>query len=312
MGRYVLHRLLLMVPLMLLITVVTFLLIQLSPSDPAEVALRVNMIVPTPEAIAALRLELGLDAPLWQQYLRWLARCVQWDWGTSFVTRTAVSHELAQALPATLWLAATALAMIVTLSLAIAALCVVSAGRWPDKLLRAGLFFLTAMPNYWVGLLLIWLLAVKWQWLPVGGIDAPGAVILPALTLALGYLGTYVRLLRANMLAHLHQPYVDYARARGLSSGRILWRHVLVNALYSPLVALGMSIPKLFAGTLIIENIFSWPGLGRLCVSAIFQRDYPIIQAYVLLMALLFVVGNFLIDILLMWLDPRLRRGVAL
>lgn len=251
MGRYVLHRLLLMVPLMLLITVVTFLLIQLSPSDPAEVALRVNMIVPTPEAIAALRLELGLDAPLWQQ------RCVQLDWGTSFVTRTAVSHELAQALPATLWLAATALAMIVTLSLAIAALCVVSAGRWPDKLLRTGLFFLTAMPNYWVGLLLLWLLAVKWQWLPVGGIDAPGAVILPALTLALGYLGTYVRLLRANMLAHLHQPYVDYARVRGLSSGRILWRHVLVNALYSPLVALGMSISKLFAGTLIIENIFS-------------------------------------------------------
>ncbi|WP_291972961.1 ABC transporter permease [Candidatus Symbiopectobacterium sp.] len=199
-----------------------------------------------------------------------------------------------------------------TLSLVIAALCVVSAGRWPDKLLRTGLFFLTAMPNYWVGLLLLWLLAVKWQWLPVGGIDAPGAVILPALTLALGYLGTYVRLLRANMLAHLHQPYVDYACARGLSSGHILWRYVLVNALYSPLVALGMSIPKLFAGTLIIENIFSWPVLGRLCVSAIFQRDYPIIQAYVLLMALLFVAGNFLIDILLMWLDPRLRRGVAL
>ncbi|MBG6242656.1 MAG: hypothetical protein EKE20_12760 [Candidatus Symbiopectobacterium sp. Dall1.0] len=172
MGRYVLHRLLLMVPLMLLITVVTFLLIQLSPSDPAEVALRVNMIVPTPEAIAALRLELGLDASLWQQYLRWLVRCVQLDWGTSFVTRTAVRHELAQALPATLWLAATALAMIVTLSLVIAALCVVSAGRWPDKLLRTGLFFLTAMPNYWVGLLLLWLLAVKWQWLPVGGIDA--------------------------------------------------------------------------------------------------------------------------------------------
>lgn len=133
-----------------------------------------------------------------------------------------------------------------------------------------------------------------------GGYRCAGAVILPALTLALGYLGTYVRLLRANMLAHLHlhQPYVDYARARGLSSRRILWRHVLVNTLYSPLVALGMSIPKLFAGTLIIENIFSWPGLGRLCVSAIFQRDYPMMQAYVLLMALLFVVGNFLIDIL--------------
>lgn len=311
MRRYILTRTLLMAPLLLLISLVAFLLVQLSPSDPAEVALRVNMVVPTPEAIAALRHELGLDAPLWQQYLSWLSRSLRFDWGTSFVTRAPVSHELAQALPATLWLAATALAMILALSLAIALLCVACAGRWPDNALRGVLFFLTAMPNYWVGLLLIWLVAVRWRWLPVGGIEAPGAVILPALTLALGYIGTYVRLLRANMLAHLHQPYVDYARARGLTPRRILWRHVLVNALYSPLVALGMSIPKLFAGTLIIENIFAWPGLGRLCVSAIFQRDYPMIQAYVLLMAVLFVVGNFAIDILLMWLDPRLRRGVT-
>lgn len=311
MAGYLFRRIALMIPLLLLITLVTFLLIQLAPSDPAEVALRINMIVPTPEAIATLRHELGLDAPLWQQYITWLGRSLRLDWGTSFVTRTPVSEELRQALPATLWLAATALAMILVLSLTIAMLCVMNAGRWLDNTLRAVLFFLTAMPNYWVGLLLIWLVAVQWRWLPVGGIEAPGAVILPALTLALGYIGTYVRLLRGNMLAHLRQPYVDYARARGLSPRRILWRHVLVNALYSPLVALGMSIPKLFAGTLIIENIFAWPGLGRLCVSAIFQRDYPMIQAYVLLMAVLFVVGNFAIDILLMWLDPRLRRGVA-
>ncbi|WP_058910922.1 nickel/cobalt ABC transporter permease [Entomohabitans teleogrylli] len=311
MTRYLLRRLLMMVPLLLIISGVAFLLIQLSPSDPAEVALRVNAIVPTPQAIADMRHELGLDAPLWQQYLTWLHRCVHFDLGTTFITRQPVADELARALPATLWLAATTLAMIVVISLVLSLLCVSAADRWPDKLIRAGLFLLTAMPGYWLGLLLLWLVAVKWRWLPVGGIDEAGAVILPALTLACGYIGTYVRLLRSNMLANRHQPWVEYARARGLSERRILWRYVLVNALYSPLVALGMSIPKLIAGTLIIENIFAWPGLGRLCVTAIFERDYPVIQAYVLLMAVLFVVCNFLIDTLQMWLDPRLRRGVV-
>ncbi|MEE3652487.1 MULTISPECIES: nickel/cobalt ABC transporter permease [unclassified Brenneria] len=311
MTRYILRRLLMMVPLLLAISWVAFALIQLSPSDPAEVALRVNMIVPTDEAIAAMRHELGLDRPLWRQYVSWLQHSLHLDFGTSFVTRASVGRELMQALPATLRLATAALVMILLSSLSLAMLCVATRGRWPDKLLRSLLFLLTAMPNYWIGLLLIWLLAVRLDWLPVGGIQQPGAVILPALTLALGYIGTYVRLLRNNMLGQLNQPYVDYANTRGLTARRILWRHVLINALYSPLAALGMSIPRLLAGTLIIENLFSWPGLGRLCVSAIFNRDYPVIQAYVLLMALLFVAANFLIDILQMWLDPRLRHGIA-
>ncbi|AUG99093.1 nickel ABC transporter permease subunit NikB [Prodigiosinella confusarubida] len=311
MTRYLLTRFCMMVPLILVISLIAFTLIRLSPSDPAEVALRVNAIVPTDAAIATMHHELGLDKPFWQQYLSWLKQSLHLDFGTSFVTRDGVWQELMLALPATLRLAGAALGMILVGSLSLAMLCVVRVGRWPDKVLRTLLFLLTAMPNYWTGLLLLWLVALKLDWLPVGGMTESGAVILPALTLALGYLGTYVRLLRNNMLSHLNQPYVTYAKARGLSQRRILWRHVLVNALYSPLVALGMSIPKLIAGTLVIENIFSWPGLGRLCVTAIFNRDYPVIQAYILLMALLFVVGNFLIDVLQLWLDPRLRQGVT-
>ncbi|WP_409308441.1 nickel/cobalt ABC transporter permease [Pectobacterium sp. B1J-3] len=311
MTRYILRRLLMMIPLILAISWIAFALIQLSPSDPAEVALRVNMIVPTDEAIAAMRHELGLERPFWQQYFIWLERCVHLDFGTSFVTRASVWVEMKQALPVTLWLAGSALGMILLFSLSLAMLCVMTKETWLDKLLRVLLFLFTSMPNYWAGLLLIWLVAVKLNWLPIGGVESSGAVILPALTLSLGYIGTYVRLLRNNMLAQLSLPYVEYARVRGLSERRILWRHVLINAMYSPLVALGMSIPKLIAGTLIIENIFSWPGLGRLCVTAIFNRDYPVIQAYVLLMALLFVVANFIIDLLQMWLDPRLRDGVA-
>ncbi|MCG8709736.1 ABC transporter permease subunit [Brenneria sp. 4F2] len=311
MTRYCFRRLLLMMPLILAISLIAFTLIRLSPSDPAEAALRVNMVVPTDEAVTAMRHELGLDLPFWRQYLSWLQRCLHLDFGDSYVSRTSVWQALMTALPATLRLAASAFGMILLGSLSFAMLCVATHDRWLDKWLRTLLFLLTAMPNYWLGLLLIWLLSVKLGWLPVGGMQAPGAVILPALTLALGYLGTYVRLLRSNMLGQLGQPYVAYAQARGLSARRILWRHVLINALYSPLVALGMSIPRLIAGTLIIENIFSWPGLGRLCVTAIFNRDYPVIQAYVLLMALLFVSMNFIIDLLQMWLDPRLRRGIA-
>lgn len=311
MTRYLFRRLLMTIPLLLMISLIAFALIQLSPSDPAEVALRVNMVEPTEQAIAAMRHELGLDQPLWRQYFSWLGRSLHLDFGASFVTRASVWRELMTALPATLRLAACALAMILLFSLSFALLCVATRGRWLDKRLRALLFLLTAMPNYWVGLLLIWLLSVKLNWLPVGGMESPEAVILPALTLALGYIGTYVRLLRSSMLGQLNQPYVAYAKARGLTDWRILWRHVLINALYSPLVALGMSIPRLIAGTLIIENVFSWPGLGRLCVTAIFNRDYPIIQAYVLLMALLFVAANFIIDLLQMRLDPRLRRGIA-
>ncbi|ACS84091.1 nickel/cobalt ABC transporter permease [Musicola paradisiaca] len=310
MARYLLRRLGTMLPLVLAISLATFTLIRLSPSDPAEVALRVNAVVPTDAAIALTRQQLGLDRPFGAQYLDWLSRALRLDFGMSFVTRQPVREALAQALPATLQLAGAALLMVLASSLSLATLCVLQAGRWPDRLLRVLLFLLTAMPGYWAGLLLLWLAAVAWPQLPTGGITAPGATLLPALTLALGYIGTYVRLLRNNMLHHLAQPYVTYARARGLSERRILWRHVLPNAGYSPLIALGMSLPKLMAGALVVENIFAWPGLGRLCVTAIFNRDYPVIQAYVLLMALLFVLGNFLVDALQLWLDPRLRRGV--
>lgn len=151
-------------------------------------------------------------------------------------------------------------------------------------------------------------MAVQLDLFPVSGMLTHESVILPALTLSLGYIGTYIRLIRGTMLNQLQQPYVFYARARGLPDSIILRKHVLPNSLHTSLIAIGMSIPKLIAGTVVIENIFAWPGIGRLCINAIFGRDYPMIQAYILLMALLFLLSNFIVDLLQQYLDPRLTR----
>ncbi|MFW8567211.1 nickel/cobalt ABC transporter permease [Orrella sp. 11846] len=306
MRHYFIVRLLMMVPLVILISFVAFALLSLAPSDPAEVSLRLNAIVPTPEAIALMRVELGLDQPFLVRYLDWLSRIVHLDFGISFLTRTPVLDEILLALPATLYLAGVTLVLIVVLSMTLALLCVFNRQGWVDYLTRGIVFILTAIPNYWLGLLLIWLLAVQMGWFPVSGMTQYHSVILPALTLSMGYIGTYVRLIRGTMLNQLNQPYVFYAKARGLSERTILFRHVLPNSLQTSLVALGMSIPKLIAGTVVIESVFAWPGIGRLCIQAIFGRDYPMIQAYILMMSLLFLGFNFLADWLQRRLNPRL------
>ena len=163
------------------------------------------------------------------------------------------------------------------------------------------------MPSFWVGLLLIWIFSVKLNLFPTSGMERPSSIVLPAITLALAYISTYVRLIRNNMVQNKHENYVYYARIRGLKETTII-KHIFKNSLQSSLTALGMSIPKLIAGTVVVENIFAWPGVGRVCVDAIFNRDFPVIQAYILLMAVLFVICNLLVDILSVAIDPRIRK----
>lgn len=308
MQRYFFLRLLMILPLALIISFIAFLLLNMAPSDPAEVALRINEIVPTDQAIALMKQELGLDKPFLVRYFAWLWNAVHLNFGKSFLTRAPVLNEIVTALPATLWLAAVSLFFIIVISLILSFLCVITHNTLVDKSIRGIIFIFTAIPNYWLGLLLIWALAVQLDLFPVSGMLTHESVILPALTLSLGYIGTYIRLIRGTMLNQLQQPYVFYARARGLPDSIILRKHVLPNSLHTSLIAIGMSIPKLIAGTVVIENIFAWPGIGRLCINAIFVRDYPMIQAYILLMALLFLLSNFIVDLLQQYLDPRLTR----
>lgn len=311
MKAYILRRLLLTIPLLLGISFVSFVIIQLSPSDPAEVAVRVNEIVPTDEVLELTREQLGLNKPFLTRYADWMCAVAKGDLGRRYVDNKPVAQELARALPPTLWLALVATLFMAVCSVGMAFVCAMYEGRTVDYLLRGFIFFGTAMPGFWAGLLLMWLFSVKLNWLPTSGMQGASSVILPAVTLSLSYISTYARLLRNSMVQNKQKNSVLYARARGLTRGMI-WRHIFRNSLQSTLTGLGMSLPKLMAGTFVVETIFAWPGLGWLCVTAIFNRDFPVIQAYVLLMAVMFVGCNLLVDILCAAIDPRLRnRGQA-
>ena len=212
-------------------------------------------------------------------------------------------------MPATLQLAGASFVIVIVLSIPIGFLCAVYKDGWFDRIMRGAVFVTTAMPPYWVGLLLMWAIGVKLGWLPTNGNGTWQHLILPAFTVGLSYISTYIRLIRNNMLENMKQDYVLYANVRGLPQKSIWIKHVLKNSMHTCIVAMGVSIPQLISGTIVVENVFSWPGLGTLCISSIFNRDYPVIQTYVLLIGVLFVVFNLLFDILQTVSDPRLRKG---
>jgi nickel transport system permease protein len=290
------------------ISFLAFCLINITPSDPAEVALRVQEITPTPEVVRLMRSELGLDKPFLVRYGCWLASVLHGNFGKSYANNRPVILEVGRAMPATLILVAATLAMILVVSITTGVLCAVFEGSLGDILFRGILFWITAMPSFWVGLLLMWVFAVQLDWLPTSGMESPQSVILPAVTLAMVYISTYFRLIRNTMIQNKQANCVHYARCLGLRESTIV-RRLFKNSIHSSLTALGMSIPKLIAGTVIVENIFAWPGIGRLCVTAIFNRDYPIIQAYVLIMAVLFVLCSLAVDVIGACLDPRLGKA---
>lgn len=308
MLSIVLRRLALLIPVLFGVSIVTFGLITLTPSDPAEVAIRVNAMVPTEELLAEVRAELGLDQPLFTRYLNWLGAALQGDFGKSWVTGRPVTLDFAETIPATLELALATLAIILVVSMICGVICALNENGPADALVRGIVFVTSSMPGFWAGLLLMWLFAVELELLPTSGRTEPGSIILPACTLALAYIGTYVRLVRSAMIETGHENWVVFARARGLSDARVT-AHVLLNSLRASATALGISIPKLAAGAFVVENIFAWPGVGRLCVTAIFNRDFPIIEAYVLIMALLFAVFSMASDVFIAWLDPRERQA---
>lgn len=306
MIRYIIKRVLLIVPLLLGVSIVCFILVNLNPSSPAEVTLRINNITVTPQAIEETKKELGLDKPLVQQYVQWIKNLLNADLGTSYETKQPVFDELIQALPVTIYLSFSAILLIAIFGFLIGVLCAVYENSYFDKLARVFIFTSAAMPSFWLALLLIWLFSLKFNIFPSSGLDGIKSIILPAVTLAVAYISTFVRIIRNSLIQIKSSLFITYAKARGLNNFEIL-KHKIKNVINPFIVALAMSIPKLFAGTVIIENIFGLPGLGRLCVHAIFARDYPIIQSYILFIAILFIIFNLIADIWLQARDPRLR-----
>lgn len=312
MKRYLFWRILSVIPLLLCISFVCFVFINLIPSDPAEVALRVQQIpIITEEAIEEMRIELGLDDPFLVRYARWLGDCFRGDFGISYVNPSrTVLGEMTRCLPATLELATASFILVIVLSIPIGFFCAVYQNSLFDRIMRGFVFVTTAMPAYWVGLLLMWIFAIKLGVVPTSGNTGFKSLILPSITVALTYISTFIRLIRTNMLENMNQDYVLYANARGLSKKVVYVKHILKNSMHTCFVAIGMAIPQLIAGTIVVENVFAWPGLGTLCISSIFNRDYPVIQAYVLFIGVLFVLCNMLFDCLQTVSDPKLRRDV--
>ena len=307
MKGYIAKRFLQLIPILIGITFLSFSLMYLAGGDAVTATLENQGVAVSQEIIDAKKHELGLDKPFIERYFLWVINSFKGDFGTSYVNRKDVLGLFEQALPNTLKLAFVALLITIVFSVVVGVLCAIYEGSIGDKITRALVFLGTAMPSFWIGILLIWMFSVKMKIFPTSGMTAPNAVVLPSITLSLGYISTYVRLIRNNMVQNKHENYVYYARIRGLKESTII-KHIFKNSLQTSITALGMSIPKLIAGTVIVENIFAWPGVGRLCVTAIYNRDFPIIQAYILLMAVLFVICNLLVDIFSVAIDPRMRK----
>ncbi|MBG9568449.1 nickel/cobalt ABC transporter permease [Brevibacillus agri] len=308
MGSYVLKRLLISIPLLLMVSFCTFSLIQFSPLDPAEVVLQAQGVPTiTEELIAQTRAELGMDQPFVVRYLDWLADCLQLDFGNSFVTGKSVWSLLGPAFVNTVKLTLVSVVAILVLSVALGVLCALQAGKLIDQSVRGVSFFLAAMPSYWLAALLVWYFAVKLDLLPTSGMDSYKSYILPVAVITIGYAGIYFRMVRSAVLGNMNEDYVRYSRACGLPEKTILL-HVVRNSLQVTTSVFCMAIPIILGGTVVVENIFAWPGLGTLSVKAIVSRDFPVIQAYVLVLAVAFILFNAVSDVIQAVLNPKLRE----
>lgn len=310
MLRKIYPRLIQLVITLFGVTLISFLLIYLSPIDPVRAMYAVSGTIPSDAVIEAVREEWGLNDPFVVQYWNWLSACLQGDFGTSLSQGTAVSTLLASRLLPTLKLALISLVMMMAMAIPVGVLSALYQNKLIDYIMRGFSFVAISMPNFWVGLLLLYYVAMKWGLVSVVstsmGVDR---MILPAFTLAISMAGKYARQVRASILEELNQDYVIGARARGLSERTILWKHIMPNAILPLITLLGLSLGSLLGGTAVVEVIFSYPALGSLAIQAITSMDYPLIQGYVLWIALVYMLVNLIVDISYEYLDPRLRLG---
>lgn len=310
MLGYALKRISVVIPLLVVISFLTFILNGLSPMDPAEVVLHAQGVPTiTDELIAETRSELGMDRPLLVRYWDWLLSCLQLDFGSSYVSGKPVWSLLGPALLNTLKLTLVSSLFIIALSIALGIVCALREGKWLDLSVRSFSFLLTSMPSYWLAALMVWYFSVKLDLLPTSGMDSHLSYVLPVAVIVIGYAGIYFRIIRSSMLSNLYEDYVLYGRACGLSE-RSLTLQVLRNSLQVAVSVFGLAIPVILGSTVVVENIFAWPGLGTLTINSILNRDFPIIQAYVLVLAVAFVLFNTASDLLNVAVNPKLRKEI--
>ena len=310
MGRYVVRRLLQLIPVLIGITFLSFAMMRMAGSD-AVTELYGDKGAVAQEIIDAKRAELGLDKPFLTQYFVWVGGMMTGDMGTSYVSGQDVFKTFISKLPATLMLTVLSILLTIVISIPLGVLAAVRHDRFTDYFLRFFSFIGNSLPNFFVALLLMEFFAIKWNLLPVisDGISFKSAVM-PTLTLAIAMSSKYMRQVRATVMEELNKDYVAGAKARGVRSRVVLWKSVLKSSMLTIITLLALSIGSLLGGTAIVESIFMWDGVGKLAVDAITMRDYPLIQAYVVWMAIIYVMVNLITDLLYHALDPRIRLGV--
>jgi peptide/nickel transport system permease protein len=314
MGGYIAGRAVQAVVLLLLVSCVSYAIMNVAPGGPLAVYLHNPQV--TPDRIVMLQHQLGLDRPWYARYLAWLGAIVRGQWGDSYYTGRPVLAMIGERLPATLVLMGSAFALALGLAVPLGIFAATHVYTWGDNVLSFGSFFAWAMPTFWFGLMLQLVLAVHLRLLPVAGMHEIGSssaadllrhLVMPAVVLGLGAVASWSRYLRSSVLEVLSREYVRTARAKGLPRAWVLRRHIVRNSLIPLVTLVALELPALFGGAVITESIFGWPGMGRLFLEALNNRDYPVQMAGLILSAALLVIGNLLADLAYAVLDPRIR-----
>jgi len=305
MAQYIFRRLLQMIPITLGILTLIFSLIHLIPGDPA---VQIAGEGARPQDVQQIRKALGLDQPLWKQYVTYLGKLAHGDLGRSFRTNESVAKEIAARYPATMQLAFGSMLVALLVAFPLGIVSAIYRNSWIDNVARFFALIGVSMPSFWFGPLLIIAFAINHQWFPVSGREGGfKAIVLPSVTMGLALAAILTRMIRVSLAEELNQLYVTTAIAKGVTRGKAIFRHALKNALIPVITILALQFGSLLTGAIITEQIFSWPGLGRLLIQSITTRDYPQVQASILVIALTYIMVNFISDLLYGVVDPRIK-----
>jgi len=319
MTAFIIRRLMLALVTLLLVTLAVFFVMRLLPGDPLLIYMAQSAELDTMprEALEKLRQEFGLDKPIMVQYVHWVWGIFRGDFGTSIFYREKVGTLMLERFPVTLHLGLLALLCSVSIGLTVGLIAAIRRGKWPDKVFTPLTYLGVTVPIFWLGILLIYFFGLKLRWLPIAGYTSPlddfwlstRQAIMPVICLSIYGLASNARQMRSSMLEVIHQDYIRTAWAKGLSEGRIIFRHALKNSLIPVVTLMGMSVGMIFGGSVIVETVFAIPGVGRLLVSSIFGQDYVVVQAITFVVASIVLVVNLIVDLSYAWFDPRIRYG---
>ncbi len=304
MLKYIGRRLLMLIPVLLGVTFIVFSIMYMTPGDPAQLILGESA---PPEAVAELRTDMGLDDPFIVQYGRFIKNAVQGDFGKSYTTKRDVFSEIFARFPNTLKLAGVGVALAIAIGIPVGIISATRQYSFIDSASMIGALLGVSMPNFWLGLMMILLFSVNLGWLPSSGSETMKHIILPAITLGTGSAAIITRMTRSSMLEVIRQDYIRTARAKGVAEKKVINKHALKNALIPVITVVGLQFGYLLGGAVLTETVFSWPGVGRLLVEAIRQKDTPTVLASVVFMATTFSFVNLLVDVLYAYVDPRIK-----